>query len=43
MSALTLVLLQAGLDVETSAVLHRCTFVPADAYLFGFLLLTSIL
>jgi hypothetical protein len=23
--------------------LHRCTFVPADEYLFGFLLLTSTL
>jgi hypothetical protein len=38
-----LVLLQVRLDVETSAVLHRCTFVPADEFQFGFLLLTSTL
>jgi hypothetical protein len=37
----TLVLLQVGLDVETSA---ACvSFVPGDEYLFGFLLLPSTL
>jgi hypothetical protein len=38
-----LVLQQVGLDVEIIGCLHRCTFVPADEYQFGFLLLTSTL
>ena len=33
---LTLVLQQVGLDAETSAVLHRCTFVRADKFQYGF-------
>jgi len=43
MLPLTLVLLQLGLDVETSAVCIAVLFVLADEYLFGFLLLTSTL